>query len=126
MKRWFIYLPFALSLLYTVVLAQGERIDAYAQTEMAKSHTPGLSIAVVQGGRVVFVKGYGMANVELSVHANADTVYELLSVGKQFTATAIMMLVEEGKISLDSKISTYVPEAAGWGGITVRHLLSHT
>ncbi len=65
---------------------------------MHKRHIPGVSIAIVQDGKVVRAKGYGMANVELSVPATEKTVYQLASVTKTFTAAAIMMLVEEGKL----------------------------
>ncbi|MBA3768121.1 MAG: beta-lactamase family protein, partial [Acidobacteria bacterium] len=72
-------------------------------------------------------KGYGLANVELNVPATPETIYRLASTGKLFIATGIMLLVEEGKLSLDDPISKYlagIPDA--WQKITVRHLLSHT
>ena len=64
---------------------------------MRKHHVPGTSVAVVRRGEVVLAKGYGQANVELSVPATEDTVYQLASVTKTFTATAIMLLAQEGK-----------------------------
>ncbi|MHC5827399.1 MAG: serine hydrolase domain-containing protein, partial [Nostoc sp.] len=67
---------------------------------MTKNQIPGLSVAVVQEGEPVLVKGYGLANVEHSVPATEHTVYEIASVGKTFTATVTMMLVEQGIISL--------------------------
>ncbi|MGB7904913.1 MAG: serine hydrolase domain-containing protein, partial [Steroidobacteraceae bacterium] len=71
--------------------------------------------------------GYGLANVELDVPVKPDTVFQTGSVGKQFTAMAVMMLVEEGKLGLDDPIVNYFPGApATWQGITVRHLLTHT
>jgi CubicO group peptidase (beta-lactamase class C family) len=72
---------------------------------MERQRIPGLSLAVVKDGKIVLAKGYGLANVELNVHATSETVYEIGSVTKQFTATAVMMLVEEGKIGLDEKIT---------------------
>jgi D-alanyl-D-alanine carboxypeptidase len=94
---------------------------------MEKQHIPGVSLAVVRDGKVVLAKGYGLANVELSVPATTDTVYELLSVSKEFTAAAILLLVEEGKVSLDETVPKYLPDSpAAWKDVTVRHLLSHT
>jgi len=78
-------------------------------------------------GRIVKAGGYGMANVELGAATKPESIFQTGSVGKQFTATAVMMLVEEGRVGLDDKISKYFPAApAAWKDITVRHLLSHT
>ncbi|WP_276748838.1 serine hydrolase domain-containing protein [Chlorogloeopsis fritschii] len=83
-------------------------IDDYIQAIMTQNQIPALSVAVVQEGEPVLVKGYGWANLEHSVPATERTVYEIASVGKTFTATLIMMLVEEGVISLDDAIATVV------------------
>ena len=101
--------------------------DDYVAAQMRQLHIPGLSLAVVRDGQVIKSHGYGLANVELNSPVTADTVFELGSITKQFTATATMMLVEEGKLGLDDKISKYlagVPEA--WSEITIRHLLTHS
>src|SRR5258708_14371205 len=99
---------YCLFALYSVIAypasAQTDQVDAYVKAEMEKRHVPGISVAVVKDGKIVLAKGYGLANVELGVQATADTVYEIGSITKQFTATAIMMLVEEGKIGLDHKM----------------------
>lgn len=109
------------------VFAQGDKVDEYVRSEMAKRKIPGLSLAVVKNGEVIKACGYGLANVELNAPATAETIYQSGSVGKQFTATLVMMLVEEGKIKLDVPISTYFPDApATWKNVTVRRLLSHT
>ena len=72
-------------------------------------------------------EGYGVSNVELKVPAKPETVFQSGSVGKQFTATAVMMLVEAGKIGLDDPLSKYFPDApATWQQVSVRELLSHT
>ena len=102
-------------------------IDEYIKVEMEKRRIPGLALAVIQHGAVIKMQGYGLANVELDVPVTPETVFELASVTKQFTATAIMLLVEEGKVGLDDPIPHYLsntPDA--WQGITVRHLLTHT
>lgn len=104
-----------------------DRIDSIVKSAMEKRHIPGVSVAVMKAGRPVAMRGYGMANLELRVPASPATVYEIGSLTKQFTATAVMMLVEEGKIGLDDPIGKYLdglPDA--WGGVTIRHLLTHT
>jgi len=110
-----------------IASSQTDQVDSYIKEQVAKRQIPGLSLAVVRGGEVVFARGYGMANVELSVPATPDSVYELASVSKQFTATAIMLLVEDGKLGLDDPITDRLPNLPeAWGGITVRNLLNHT
>jgi len=107
--------------------AASEDVDAYVQRLMQKRHVPGASVAVVRDGKVVLSKGYGLANVELNVPATAGTVYQLASVTKTFTATAVMMLVKDGTLSLDDKITERLPDLPGaWKDVTVRHLLNHT
>jgi len=102
-------------------------VDALVERLREQNHVPGVSVAVVQNGKVVLAKGYGQANVELSVPATADTVYQLASVSKTFTATAVMLLVREGRLALDDKLSTRLSDLpAAWGDVTVRQLLNHT
>lgn len=104
-----------------------DKVDQFITDQMGKNHIPGVSVAVVQNGQLVFAKGYGLADVELSTPATENTVYGLMSVSKQFTANAIMMLVEQGQVGLDEKISKYLPDVPGtWSAITVHELLSHT
>ena len=107
--------------------AKGDVVDNYIETQRRALHIPGISLAVVRDGRIIKAKGYGLANIEANSAAAPNTVYEIGSLTKQFTATAVMMLVEEGKVSLDDKITNYFPDAPkNWNQITVRHLLSHT
>ena len=102
-------------------------IDDYVEGRMNKRHIPGASVAIVQNGKVVQAKGYGLANVELSVPATANTVYQLASVTKTFTATAVMMLARDGKLGLDDKITARLPDLPkAWEEVTVRQLLNHT
>ena len=109
------------------VSASGDEVDRYLQMQMRNLHIPGISLAVVRDGRIVKAKGYGLANIETNSAAGPKTVYEIGSITKQFTAAAVMMLVEEGKISLDDKITKYFPDAPqAWNQITIRHLLNHT
>lgn len=118
---------FVLVLLCASGPVRADGVDDYAQAQMRQLHIPGLSLAVVRDGRIVKARGYGLANVEVNAPASEDTVFEIGSVTKQFTAAAILILVEEGKVGLDDRISKYlsgVPEA--WNGVTLRHLLTHT
>jgi CubicO group peptidase (beta-lactamase class C family) len=87
---------------------------------------PGLSVAVVQQGRVSMTKGFGLADIENKVPATADTVYRIASLSKSITATAAMKLVEMGKINLDAPIQKYCPAfpQKPWP-ITTRELLTH-
>ena len=107
--------------------ARADKVDDYVKAEMQQRNIPGLSIAVVRNGEIVKAQGYGLSNVELNVAATPETVYQSGSVGKQFTATLVMMLVEEGKLALDDPIGKHIPDAPEiWKDITVRHLLTHT
>lgn len=119
-------LPAAL-ILCAVTSASADEVDDYVESHLCQLHIPSASVAVVRDGQIVKAKGYGLANVELNVPATKDTVYEIGSMTKQFTATAIMMLVEEGKVSLDDPVTKYFPAAPEtWQHITIRHLLNHT
>jgi CubicO group peptidase (beta-lactamase class C family) len=102
-------------------------VDEFVNSELRAQHIPGVALAVVRDGRIILAAGYGMANVELGVPTKPESIFQTGSVGKQFTATAVMMLVEEGKVGLDDKISKYFPDSPPtWKEITVRHLLTHT
>lgn len=104
-----------------------DRVDDYAHQFMAERHIPGVAVAVMKNGKVVKIKGYGVASLEHNVPVSTDTVFEIGSVSKQMTAAAIMLLIEEGKVSLDEKISAYLPNTPeSWRDVTVRHLLTHT
>jgi D-alanyl-D-alanine carboxypeptidase len=119
---------FALVLLLTATAAvPADKVDNYVKVEMQKQHVPGISLAVIKNGKIIKVKGYGLANVELNVPAGPETVYKIGSVSKQFIAAGIMLLIEEGRISLDDNISEFLEGTPDtWKAITVRHLLTHT
>jgi CubicO group peptidase (beta-lactamase class C family) len=126
--------PSCLSLLISVLLfgcitvaAQSDKTDEYIRAEMQKRHIPGLALAVIRDGKLVKEKAYGLANIELNIPATVETVFLIASVTKVFTATAIMALVEEGKISPGDKIRKLLPHLPlKWNGVTLRHLLTHT
>jgi CubicO group peptidase (beta-lactamase class C family) len=116
-----------IALLLAAVSARADEVDDYVNAHLAQRHIPGLSLAVVRGGKVEKLAGYGLANVELNVPVTPDTMFQIQSVTKTFTSTAILMLVEEGKIALDDPVAKYLdgtPES--WNKITIRNLLSHT
>jgi len=111
----------------TVLPARADSVDNYIKAEIERRHIPGAAVAVAREGKLQKDRGYGVANVEHDVPVTPDTVFELASVTKQFTATAIMVLVEEGKLQLDDPITSHLPPASEtWKSITVRHLLTHT
>jgi CubicO group peptidase (beta-lactamase class C family) len=102
-------------------------VDELVNSELRAQRIPGVALAVVRDGKIVKAAGYGMANVELSVPAKPESIFQTGSVGKQFTATAVMMLVEEGRVGLDDKISKYFSDSPpAWKDIAVGHLLTHT
>lgn len=103
------------------------KIDALAQAEIDAHHAVGLTIAVARGDQLVVANGYGLADVARKVPATIDTVYRIGSITKQFTAVAILQLVEQHELALTDDIRTYVPEyPAHDTTITIEHLLTHT
>src|SRR5215510_13337499 len=107
--------------------SRADKVDDYVRGEMEKQHIPGLSLAVLRSGETLKCAAYGLANVEANLPARPETVFQLQSITKTFTATAVMMLVEEGKIGLDDKVTKYIEGLpVCCNEITVRQLLSHT
>jgi CubicO group peptidase (beta-lactamase class C family) len=92
-----------------------------------KPDSAGAVVAVIKNGAIIYSRGYGMANLEYGVPNTPATVYDLASVSKQFTALAIHLLAQEGKLSLDDDVRKYLPELHDFGPkITIGHLLHHT
>jgi CubicO group peptidase (beta-lactamase class C family) len=107
--------------------ALGARMDAAAAGALREIHAAGFSVAVFRQGQLVLAKGYGFADLADRVPASANTIYRLASITKQFTAASILHLAEEGELSLDDRISDYLPDYPSAGQrITIRELLSHT
>jgi CubicO group peptidase (beta-lactamase class C family) len=122
-------LTFCLVLSGWVAAASDEpdEVSRSVQAEMQRQRIPGLALLVSRNGQPARAQGYGLANVELKVPVIPETLFQSGSVGKQFTATAIMMLVEEGKIGLDDPLTKYFPRSPSWWAqVTIRELLSHT
>ncbi len=117
----------ALLLSSSSAVAQSDRVDEYIRAEMTRQRIPGLALAIVRDGKVVKAQGYGLANIEHNVAVTPATIFQSGSVGKQFTATLVMMLVEGKRLNLDDPIGAFFQDAPSiWNGITVRHLLTHT
>ena len=115
------------SLLVFPCIALADQIDEYVKIQMAEHRIPGISLAVIRSNQTVKRATYGLANVELDVPVKRETVFEIGSLTKQFTAACILLLAQESRLSVDDKLSQYVtntPET--WRGITLRHLLTHT
>lgn len=122
----------AISLFFASALAlipDGHAADLpkdFVNEYLKKKQIPGCAVLVRLEGKVVLSAGYGLANIEHGVGVTPQTVFQSGSMGKQFTAMAVMMLAEEGKLSLDDRVSKHLSVPSKWSGITVRHLLTHT
>jgi len=104
-----------------------DTIGRFIESELTRKHIPGMSVGILQGDRILLAKGYGLANVEQHTPATDSTVYSVGSLTKPFTAAAIVLLSQQGKLRLDDPIAKYLPEGASvWSGVTIRHLLTHT
>ena len=101
-------------------------IDNLVQQVLTKTAVPSASVAVVQNGQIVYVHAYGYARLAPRLPARAEMRYSVGSISKQFTATAILMLAEEGKLSLDDPVGRFVPDLTRANEVTIRELLSHT
>lgn len=119
---------FFFKLLLTVALASSKAtaIDSMAERLLISTHAPSLSVAVVENGTVVFTRGYGTASLAQGRRADTKTRYVIGSISKQFTAAAVMKLVEAGRIGLDDSVATWFPDLTEANAVTVRELLTHT
>jgi CubicO group peptidase (beta-lactamase class C family) len=103
------------------------KVDRVVNQQMVENKIPGVSLAVVRKGKIILLKSYGLANVEHQVPVKPATIFQSGSMGKQFTAAAVMLLVQENRLSLDDQISKYFNDVpATWKDITVWNLLTHT
>jgi CubicO group peptidase (beta-lactamase class C family) len=106
--------------------ATSVKIDEIALKALTDSGTPSVSIAVVRGGKIAYEKAYGQARLDPATDAKPEMRYSIGSVSKQFLAGAIMLLVQDGKVSLDDRVSRYLPNLTRAEEVTIRQLLSHT
>jgi D-alanyl-D-alanine carboxypeptidase len=102
------------------------RVDALVQSTMAHQHLPGLSLAIARGSDRIYERGYGYRDLARHLPADVGTVYNIASCTKQFTAAAILLLQQDGKLKLDDKLSRYLPEFHRGANITLEELLTHT
>lgn len=102
------------------------KIDKLVTDTLAKSGVPSASVAIVKNGQIAYVKAYGDARVEPRSPATPEMRYSIGSISKQFTAAAILLLQEEGKLSLDDKVAKFIPDLTRAKEVTIRQLLSHT
>lgn len=103
------------------------QLDAFVEREMREEKVPGVAIAVLRKGEIVVAKGYGSADVENDVPVTTQTIFQSGSVGKMFTAAAVMTQIEKGRMGLEDPVSKYLPDApASWRTMTIHHLLTHT
>ena len=108
------------------LLDEGAAIDKIFE-RWDRTGSPGCAVGVARGDQVIHSEGYGMANLEYGIRIWPSTVFESGSVAKQFTAAAINLLAQDGKLSLDDPVRKYVPELPDFGTpILIRHLLTHT
>jgi CubicO group peptidase (beta-lactamase class C family) len=116
------------ALLFTVIarIATADRVSDFVNEYLKKNQIPGCAVMVRHDGKLVLCQGYGVANIEHGVRVTPQTVFQSGSIGKQFTAMAIMMLIEQKKLALDDPISRYLDVPESWSAIRIRHLLTHT
>ncbi len=107
--------------------ARADAIDDFVDAQMQHQHIPGVAVAIIRHGEPYRVQGYGLANLEHHVPVHPDTLFQSGSIGKQFTSMLVMLLVQDGKIDLDTSVRHYLPDAPpAWQDIKVRNLLNHT
>jgi CubicO group peptidase (beta-lactamase class C family) len=120
----------AIYLISIVVFASstlGDQVDDYIKTRMEEHRIPGIALRIIRDGTALKTATYGMANLELNVPVKPETVFEIGSITKQFTAAGILLLAQDGKLSVSDPISRHLNNTpAAWTNITIRHLLSHT
>jgi len=106
--------------------AQIAKIDTIVTTAMSQQHLVGVEVAIGRSGTTLFTKGYGLRDQAKNLRVTANTVFPIGSISKQFTAACVMLLVQQGKIDLDAKLATYLPDVPHASAITVREILDQT
>ena len=124
------FFPFALRIdaqtVNSLDPALKERIDSIATDVLKQTGVPSASVAIVKGGKLVYTHAYGSAHLDPPVPATPEMRYSIGSISKQFTAAAILLLQEQGKLSLDDAVGKYVPGLTRGNEVTIRQILSHT
>jgi CubicO group peptidase (beta-lactamase class C family) len=113
--------------LFASISLHADKTDDFMQGQMRERRIPGAALMILQDGKVSKTAAYGLADLEQQTPVTADTVFEIGSITKQFTAAGILLLEQEGKLSVNDRISKYLKDLPdSWTNITVRHLLTHT
>ena len=102
------------------------KVEAAVNEVMQKTQVPSASVGIVQNGKIVYTRAFGMARISPALPATADMHYAIGSISKQFTAACILLLVQDGKLSLDDPVSKFFPELTRANEVTIRNLLTHT
>jgi D-alanyl-D-alanine carboxypeptidase len=127
MRRFALSAQFCLALITTVVVARADAVDELIREDLRKYQVAGLACMILQKDLPTRTACHGVANREWNVPVTEDTVFEIGSVTKQFTAAGILLLAQDGKLSVDDKISRHLTNTPPtWADITIRHLLNHT
>ena len=109
------------------IAARSDRVMSVAAAATGAGKAPGCAVGIAQGGRPVYERAFGMADLEFGIANTPQTIFESGSVAKQFTAASIVLLALEGKLRLDDPVKEYIPELPDYGApLTIRHLLNHT
>ena len=102
------------------------KMDSLISSEFKETESPGLVFLVAKNGKPIYEKAIGKANLELNVDMATNQVFQIASMTKQFTAVAVLMLEEQGKLSVNDAVSKYIPDYPNGNNITLHHLLNHT
>lgn len=104
-----------------------DSIDDFLHGQLESQRAPGIALLVMRNGTVVKEQGYGYANLELRVPVTPDTLFQSGSTGKMFAAAGILLLVQDGRLKLDDRLTLYYPDSpAAWQRVSIRELLTHT
>jgi D-alanyl-D-alanine carboxypeptidase len=109
-----------------VTQALSDRIDQMAKAQIHAGRTPGLAVGIVEDGRIVYARGFGFADLNKHVPMSADSQFYVGGLTRQFTAAAILLLAQDGKLVLGDHITKYIPEFRSGAGITIAQLLAQT
>lgn len=127
MKTARIYIVLFTMLLPIARETWADKVDDYVNQQIRAKHIPAMAVVVLRNGRVIKQKAYGTANLEFAVSARLDDIFPLASITKLFSAVAVFLLVQDGKLRLDEKITSLLPNVpSSWNHVTVLNLLSHT
>ncbi len=110
----------------SISAALREKIDVITKQALTSTGVPSASIAIVQGGAITYLQAYGDGRIEPPTPALPSMRYSVGSISKQFTAAAVLLLAEQGKLSLDDPVSRFAPNLTRSNEVTIRELLSHT